>query len=240
MVLCSLDCDHEAPEDRTGFKHSNVEQFAKDNRSRLVVACLTILRAFVVAGKPYSGNRLGSFESWSETICGAVVFAELPNPLETVSVVREQDNSGAVFRGLLDALAEVAGKDGLTSKQIYDGIGGDNPKQEFTLLRDVFGGITDKLSARKIGNELKKYKGRVSGGRRIMTVAGRAGVARWAVEAVASAAETDTATDAEPKPSNAVGNCDQCGVQLLITPTGDGWLNRECESCGMLPPVEAA
>ena len=95
------------PEDRTGFVHSNVEQFAKDNRARLVVASLTLLRAFFAAGKPYDGKRLGSFETWSETICGAVVFAGMPNPLETVSVVREQDNSGAVFRGLLNGLAEV-------------------------------------------------------------------------------------------------------------------------------------
>ena len=229
VVLCSLKCDHEAPEDRTGFKHSNVDQFAKDERARLVVAALTILRAFVVAGKPYRGNRLGSFESWSETICGAIVFAGLSNPLETVSVVREQDNSGAIFRGLLDGLAEVADKDGLTSKQIHDGIrsiDGDNPKPEFTTLRDVFGGITDKLTGRKIGNEFRKYLERVSDGRRIVKAGKRAGVVRWTVEQVANA------VDVEDGDVGDVGDCENCGQPLTATPTTCGrYLNRYCETC---------
>ena len=235
VVLCSLDCDHEAPEDRTGFKHNNVELFAKDDRARLVAACLTILRAFVVAGKPYNGNRLGSFESWSETICGAVVATGLPNPLETVSVVREQDSSGAVFRGLLDGLAEVTGKDGLTAKQIHDGIksiDGDNPKSEFETLRDVFGSITDKLTGRRIGNEFKKYIGRVSGGRRIAKAPGRSGVVRWTVETIANAVEVDSVPEAMPETSNTVGNCNQCGEALTAMPTECGrYLNRYCNAC---------
>lgn len=234
VVLCSLKCDDEAPEDRTGFKYSNVEQFAKDNRARLVVAALTILRAFVVADKPYDGKRLGSFESWSETICGAVVFAGLPNPLETVSVVREQDNSGAVFRGLLNGLAEVADKDGLTSREILDGINSDG--SGFGTLRDVFGGITDKLSGRRIGNELKKYLERVSDGRRIVKAPGRAGVTRWTVETIANAteAEADSEPEAMPEPSNPVGQCDQCGEALTATPTTCGrYINRYCEACDL-------
>ena len=190
VVLCGLNCHDETPEDRTGFKHSNVEQFAKSDRSRLVVAALTILRAFVVAGKPYDGNRLGSFESWSETICGAVVFSGLPNPLETVSIVREQDNSAAIFRGLLYGLADVAGKDGLTSRAIFDGINGTS--SNFETLRTIFASITDKVTPRRIGSELKKYKKRVSDGQRIVAKSGRSGVARWAVESVANAAEVSS------------------------------------------------
>ena len=244
VVLCSLNCDHETPEDRGGFKYPNVEQYAKDNRARLVVAALTMLRAFVVAGRPYDGNLLGSFESWSETIAGAAVFAGLPNPLETVSVVREQDNSAAVFAGLLDGLAEVAGTDGLTAKQIHDGvrsIDSDNPKPEFAILRDVLAGITDKLSGRKIGNELKKYKGRILNGRRIVAVAGRAGVARWAVESIANAAEASTIPGRLPETENLVGNCDQCQQSLTATLTScGGYLNRYCHACDLDHPCIAA
>ena len=235
VVLCSLNCADENPEDRTGFVHSDVEQFAKDDRARLVVASLTLLRAFFATGKPYDGKRLGSFETWSETICGAVVFAGMPNPLETVSIVREQDNSGAVFRGLLNGLAEVASKDGLTSREILEGIDGDS--SGFETLRDVLGVIADKLTTRRIGNQFSKYCGRVADGRRIVKVAGRAGVVRWSVEQVASAAEVETETD----PENTVGKCKKCGHPLTARPTGEGWFNRDCDSCGFTDsPVKAA
>ena len=228
VVLCGLDCHHETPEDRTGFKHPNVEQFAKANRAGLVVAALTLLRSFVVAGKPYGGNRHGSFESWSETICGAVVFAGLPNPLETVSIVREQDNSGAVFRGLLNGLAEVAGKDGLTAKAILDGITSDDAS--FETLRVVIGSITDKVTGRKIGNQFKKYAGRIADGKRIVKTDARGGVAGWTVESVANATEAGI----EPEPLNSHGDCDSCGKPLTATLTTCGrFLNRHCEPCGI-------
>ena len=158
----------------------------------------------------------------------------MPNPLETVSIVREQDNSGAVFRGLLDGLAEVAGKDGLTAKQIHDGINGDNKKAEFETLRDVFGSITDKLTGRKIGNELKKYAGRVSNGRRIIKAPARSNVVRWMVETIANATEEDSASEVRPNTSDTVGNCEQCGKPLTATLTSCGqYVNRHCEACGL-------
>lgn len=93
---------------------------------------------------------------------------------------------------------------------------------------------------RKIGNEFKKYVGRVSNGRRTIKAPARSNVVRWMVETVASAADADTAPEVMPDTSNAVGNCGRCGQNLIVTPTGDGWFNRECESCGMLPQVKAA
>ena len=47
VTLCQLDCRHETPEDRDDFQHSNIEAHTLENRHRLAVAALTILRASV-------------------------------------------------------------------------------------------------------------------------------------------------------------------------------------------------
>lgn len=239
VVLCQLDCRHEAPEDRDDFQHANIEAHTLKNRHRLAVAALVVLRAFVVAGRPYDGKRLGSFESWAELICGAVVFAGLPNPLETVSVVREQDNTGVIVRLLLDGIAAVGGVEGLTSGEITDGITSDSmfadsdetTKAGWDSLRAAFAELTDKPTARKVGGTLSKFAGRVSGGRRLVNKPGRSNVKRWAVELLGTL--TDQTNDGDQTGGDGVnvGNCDQCGERLTASETADGYLNRHCERC---------
>lgn len=58
------------------FKHPDLEQWVKDHRGPLVVACLTMLAAWVQAGKPEPEIKaLGSFEAWSKTIGGILEYA---------------------------------------------------------------------------------------------------------------------------------------------------------------------
>ncbi len=222
VTLCQLDCRHETPEDRDDFQHSNIEAHTLENRHRLAVAALKILRAFVVANRPYGGKRLGSYESWSDLICGAIVYAGMPNPLETVSVVREQDNSWAILRMLLDGIAEIGGAEGLTSRDIFIGI--ESSETDWDSLRAAFAEITDKPTKRKIGNTLKRYHGRVCNGRRLTSMPGRSNVRRWAVETLNSINEMPQVPE--------FGSCDKCGEPWTASPTSDGYLNRRCEKCG--------
>lgn len=191
VILCQLESGLENPEDRNDFAHENLNKFALGNRHRLAVAALTILRYFIVNGADYSGNRLGSFESWSGLICGSVVAVDLPNPLETVSVVREQDTSGNVLRMLIDGLETVCGLEGITSSEIEKNIkpnpDGNLNKKEFEFLSTALLQVSDKPTSRKIGGLFKKYKGRVSNGKRIVGIPGRANQTFWRVEILESA-----------------------------------------------------
>src|SRR5262249_12268965 len=47
-----LDSPHERPEEREDFRHHNLLAWVGEHRSELLVAALTILRAFCVAGRP--------------------------------------------------------------------------------------------------------------------------------------------------------------------------------------------
>ena len=71
----------EAPEDRTTFRYPDLLQHVRAHRADYVVAGLTVLRAFHVAGRPAHGEpRMGSFEAWDDLIRGAVIWAGLDDP----------------------------------------------------------------------------------------------------------------------------------------------------------------
>ena len=88
-----LRSDQANPEDRarSGFKYSNLRQYVKDNRGKLLSAALTILRGYCAAGRPDMRLRsLGSFEAWSDLVRNAIVWADkrLPDPGDSRDEIR--------------------------------------------------------------------------------------------------------------------------------------------------------
>lgn len=97
-----LDCPDERPENRTGFRFDNVREHTRQHRAALVSDLLTILRAWVVAGRPRPVRLLGSFEGWSGIVPQAVVFAGLPDPCSTSAELEERaDDAMADLRPVL-------------------------------------------------------------------------------------------------------------------------------------------
>jgi hypothetical protein len=88
-LLCSLDAGVEHPERRT-FNNDPLA-IARAERRRLVVAALTVLRAWHVAGQRLGHPPFGSFEEWSHRIRGPLVWLGRTDPCETVAKVRAND-----------------------------------------------------------------------------------------------------------------------------------------------------
>ena len=85
-VVCRLDPKVERPELRQ-YGYDPIAD-AKDNRGELVGAALTILRAYHVAGRPNRPPRLQSFEQWSDTVRGALVWLGAGDPAATMDRLR--------------------------------------------------------------------------------------------------------------------------------------------------------
>ena len=88
-LLCRLDPKVERPETRV-FDWEPIA-VAKSNRAKYVGAALTILRAFHVAGRPGAPSPLGSFEAWSDLVCGALLWLGCANPIESMDELRRAD-----------------------------------------------------------------------------------------------------------------------------------------------------
>jgi hypothetical protein len=173
----------ENPEERTGFQHSNLLAWVTDNRGRLAVAALTILRGYHVAGMPEQpGGQWGSFESWSKLIRNAIVWTGLGDPLKTRDIAKADDHSAAIVAGLIGGLIEIdLTGDGITAREIVKTLA-DSDADKFPTMREVASEIATyrgSIDPRRLGNQLKKFRGRVVKGYKLHGRADRTGVIRW-------------------------------------------------------------
>ena len=109
VVPIDLDAHVEHPEDRGGWRYPDLLRWVREHRAGLLVAALTILRGYHVAGRPAHrcGPCKGSFEGWDDLIRGAVVWAEFGDPLAgTERIRREDDGDVAALRHALEQWGE--------------------------------------------------------------------------------------------------------------------------------------
>src|SRR5262249_6243364 len=74
-IRSMLDAATARPHMRRGFRHEDLLAWAKKNRSSLVHAILTLIRAWWVAGRPRADVRLGMYESWCDVVGGVLHVA---------------------------------------------------------------------------------------------------------------------------------------------------------------------
>jgi hypothetical protein len=99
-----LDARESRPWQRQNFKHPDLLGWVAKNRGRLIHALLTLAQAWFAAGKPKAKDlpRLGSFESWAETVGGMVAFAGIPDFLGNLEELYDKaDAGGAEWEGFL-------------------------------------------------------------------------------------------------------------------------------------------
>jgi hypothetical protein len=175
----------ETPENRSGFVHPNLLLWIESQRPQLAVAALTILRAYFVAGCPIqSGGEWGSFESWSEKIRGAIIWAGGADPLPTRATALAGDDTAALLRKLISGIeqADPSGM-GLTTKEIQRmtfGCQGDVEENE-ALAEAAFEICGEHFNGRQFGRRVRGFVGRVHGGKFIEADSARGGVCRWRV-----------------------------------------------------------
>lgn len=194
-ILARLESPLEHPEDRADFKITNLLQWCRQHRPQLVVAALTILRAWHVAGKPDQGcKRWGSFEDWSEFIPHAIVFAGGANALDArpAATDREEPEKAALV-ALLDGLQHLDGTGGGMSAQtiikvLYPAGGRrkDEPPDGHEGLREAIEELTrtkqgTSPSSHALGCAFRKFKQRVVGGRSLNSRPGHQSRPSWFV-----------------------------------------------------------
>jgi hypothetical protein len=94
-VLCSrLESERDDPRSRPSkdFRHARLLDWIREHRSKLVRACLVILRAFIVAESRSDGGSWGSFEAWSALVPAAILYAGGPNVLDLRQRATTVDN----------------------------------------------------------------------------------------------------------------------------------------------------
>ena len=199
VLVSRLEPIQERPEDRTDFRYADLPTHVRAERPRLVVAALTILRAYVVAGRPNVGTGTwGSFEAWARIVPPAIIHAGGADVLGArLASDTSHDPVAASLAAILVHLArlDVDGR-GMTARAIVDALypsgrtpdGRTQAPDGYSELRDAIEAITRcraglTPTARQIGDAFTRLRGRWIDERRLMSATGgRAKVAVWRVE----------------------------------------------------------
>jgi hypothetical protein len=227
VLVARIESRLERPQDRADFKHAELLTWIGENRPRLVVAALTVLRAYLAKGAPDAGcKRWGSFEEWSRLIPHAIVFAGGPDVL----AFRPPDDDEAMVEDVSAHRGALAGVErlcvarcphynrgasgGLTSGEIVESLkhGGEDHATLRDALRTLGGPkAPPDLTSAVVGVRLAKLKGRAMRvadkcdptGRVLRLVkipdTHRGGSDRWAVEDITPGADPNNPRGGHPE-----------------------------------------
>jgi putative DNA primase/helicase len=192
-LRCSLDPKVERPELRP-FDFEPVA-LARERRGELVVAALTILRAYWVSGEQVRLPPYGSFEVWSHRVREALVWLGCADPCDTVENVRADDPERNALAAVLAqweqhlgcfkpyTTAEVVkcatstaverGKDGRIIVQVS--------RAEFKEALLEIAGYKESINHRRLGIWLNKNEDKIVNGLRLCAKGIRDGSKRWAL-----------------------------------------------------------
>ncbi len=191
-VVSALDAEMERPELRQ-FAQDPVAEVLAD-RGRYVGACLTIVRAYLAAGRPGLLPALASFEDWSALVRSALVWLGEKDPCTSMELAREDDPELTEMREVLTLWQQHVGADGRTARDIAEEASrrlasqiGEPTDFAAPELRDALlriAGDRGTISTRRLGKWLMDHEGRIVGKLRIMrSGSAQGGVHRWAVRA---------------------------------------------------------
>lgn len=196
VVPCDLDPRVERPEARR-FDF-DPREVVRERRGELVVAALTVLRAFEVAGRPGAAalSPFGSFEAWSAAVRAPLVWLGQPDPLLGRERLQQRDPIETSLRRLLQAWHAAFGDRPQTIRQAIQAartaplaeataqapVGEpEQPQGLVEALAELAGTDRFERESLRIGKQLAKFRGRILDGLQLVAKSAAGGVRAWAV-----------------------------------------------------------
>lgn len=163
-----LNCPDPSPHLRSGFRYPNLIDHVRGHRDELLSAALTIIRAYMLAGKPKQEMQpWGSFEEWSDIVRGALIYAGLKDPALSREELEEDANvEKGVYVALVDGWLELqamsgsnAIENGLTAREAVEAL--ENGVEAY-LLKDALIELTKTraITSHALGRLLMSVRGR--------------------------------------------------------------------------------
>lgn len=226
VVVTMMESPFEDPENRPldSYKYperaGRLLEYVEHNRSELLSACLTILRAYQVAGCP-DHPTWGSYEEWARVVAGAITWLELPDPCKSAERLSSEAATDRSQLGeLLTAWRECFGSEPQTAATVMAecrrSMDFDDDQAQLThAVLQMAGDRDGKLpSPIAFGKRLAKFVGRVAGGAKLVNGELERGKTRtWRVVEQAEVIPADQSRHFSPKNgSDLVGAAGIAGI----------------------------
>lgn len=186
-ISINLDPGLETPAARSFTRPDLVREVLRE-RGRYVSAALTIVRAYLVAGKPKTlCKSLAGYGDWSELCRQPLLWLGLADPTVSVFEAMADDPDREILGRLLNAWQTVFGK---TPAMVREAVKQAMLSFEGNIeLREVLHDIADErgdINRRRLGWWIKRHSGRIVDGRRFIRSSGNRSAEAWRVDVVES------------------------------------------------------
>jgi hypothetical protein len=163
----------EDPSRRDDLRIPRLDEWTQEHRARLVVAGLTLLRAYALSGEPYRLAPFGSFEHWAELIASAISWAGGPD----LMACRLAPAADPRRESQLALLTEVAQLGQVTASDLlrraYETSYSGDPIRP--ALADALEELLDarhrrdRVTAVRVGHLMRRLRDKVIGGLRLVS-----------------------------------------------------------------------
>ncbi len=170
------------------FQRPDLVRDVLRERGRYVSAALTLIRAWIVAGRPKTECRsLASYGDWSDLCRQPLMWLGCADPTASVFEAMTEDPDRETLARLLNAWHATFGK---TPAMVREAVKqASTYHEQDSELREVLRDIADErgeINRRKLGWWIRRHAGRIVDGLRIVRASGsgNGSAERWRVEVV--------------------------------------------------------
>ncbi len=182
-ITITLDPDCEIPAARE-FKKQPLNE-VRTNRGRFVSLALTIIRAWVCAGKPKTECKpIATFNDWSDYCRQPLLWLGAPDPAQCIFEAMCDDPDREILGEFLQAWYDCFGHAPTLVKDAVSRLNTSNTLHE--LICDIAGDRAGSVDRRRLGWWIKRHSNRVVNGLRIVKDTANSNSAKWKVESVLS------------------------------------------------------
>lgn len=159
-----LDARLERPEERE-FEIAELKSHIREQRRVLVAAAMTILRAFVAAGKPDQALKpWGGFNEWSATIRAPLVWLGMADPCTSRKHVIENDPDREQAAAVLSAWHAEFGGEAVRIAEVIERAASQQDLKSALRLVAASKGDANELDARRVGWFCRDWRDRLVNG----------------------------------------------------------------------------
>lgn len=182
VVTIKLDPQCETPATREFNKNPVAEVHSK--RGEFISAALTIVRAWLVAGRPKTEVKaLNSYAEWSELCRQPLLWLDLADPAASVFETMAHDPDREELAAFLEVWEQRYGKYATAIKRVVADCALWADLKE--VLPDLAIERDGTINKRKLGWWLKRHSGRVVNGLRLVVDGGfKTNSVRWKIEKI--------------------------------------------------------
>ena len=197
-ITVSLSPQYEVPAAREFERPDLIREVLRD-RGSYVTAALTIIRAWIVAGRPKSGCKsLAGYGVWSDLCRQPLMWLGCEDPTASVFEAIADDPDRETLSRLLEAWFSVFGK---TSAMVRDAVRYADNNVELREVLDDIASERGEINRRKLGWWIRRHAGRIVDGKKIVRGSGNGSAEHWKIEVAESVIPVSSVSIDRPQKS---------------------------------------